>query len=116
LCARAHRSGATRTKHAREPEQTAWIGAPRWRNDMETWTRSWAQIQIQAAPVIMVVIMVTGLLSLLPAGDAQAAEPGHSALCTFDVHDHTTPGYSLTTPTAGTSHGIGTLTCVGTLA
>jgi hypothetical protein len=61
------------------------------------------------------VIIVAGLLAVPLMAVARAAEPGRApALCTFDVHDTASPGW-VVTPTRGTSHGLGTITCVGAL-
>ncbi|MGH8993896.1 MAG: hypothetical protein ACRDZ7_20480 [Acidimicrobiia bacterium] len=59
-------------------------------------------------------IVMSGLAALPLTAVARAAEGGRTpALCTFEVHD-TFSGY-MVTPSEGTGHGIGTMTCLGTL-
>ena len=71
-------------------------------------SRSWVPVRAG------LVIMVSGLLALPLAAIARAAQEGDSpAFCTFEVHD-TFSGYMIT-PSRGTGHGIGTMTCLGTL-
>lgn len=60
-----------------------------------------------------VLVVGLGLLSLTLAPAAHAAG-GVPALCSFKVHDSPSPGW-LITPSKGTSHGTGTITCAGTL-
>jgi hypothetical protein len=76
---------------------------------MDVLRRSWAPVQLG------LVILVVGLLGLPLAAVARAAEPGRApALCTVETHDTASPGW-LITPSQGTAHGLGTLTCVGAL-
>lgn len=76
---------------------------------MDNLPRSWAPVRAA------LVIMVSGLLVLPTAAVARAAGPGRApAVCTLDVHDTASPGWLLT-PSQGTSHANGTMTCVGVL-
>jgi hypothetical protein len=59
------------------------------------------------------VIVASGLLALSLTTPVRAADIGRApVLCTFEVHDTSSPGWMMT-PSRGTGHSTGILTCIG---
>ena len=60
-----------------------------------------------------IIAPMTTLILLISSATALADPVGRvSAFCSYDVYDTASPGF-LITPTEGTAHGVGTITCVG---